>query len=125
MRGEPVAIFGDYDVDGATSAALLHDVLAALGLVPRIYIPDRIFEGYGPNPEAIDTLAGEGARLIVCVDCGSTSFEALERARARGVDVDRARPPSGRARSCRRLSRSSIRTAATTSPAQGSLPPSA
>ncbi len=84
---EPVAIFGDYDVDGATSAALLHDVLAALGLSPRIYIPDRIFEGYGPNPEAIETLTDEGARLIVCVDCGSTSFEALERAKARGVDV--------------------------------------
>ena len=87
LSREPVAIFGDYDVDGATSAALLHDVLAALGLVPRIYIPDRIFEGYGPNPDAIDTLVGEGARLIICVDCGSTSFEALERARARGVDV--------------------------------------
>jgi single-stranded-DNA-specific exonuclease len=84
---DPVAIFGDYDVDGATSVALLHDVLAALGLSPRIYIPDRIFEGYGPNPEAIDTLAGEGATLIICVDCGTTSFEALARAKARGVDV--------------------------------------
>jgi len=86
-RGEAVAIFGDYDVDGATSAALLHGVLATLGLPPRIYIPDRIFEGYGPNPEAIDALIDEGATLIVCVDCGSTSFEALERAKARGVDV--------------------------------------
>jgi single-stranded-DNA-specific exonuclease len=86
-RREQVAIFGDYDVDGATSAALLHDVLAALGLAPRIYIPDRIFEGYGPNPDAIDTLAGEGATLIVCVDCGSASFEALKRGRERGVDV--------------------------------------
>ncbi len=84
---EPVAIFGDYDVDGATSAALLHDVLAALGLPPRIYIPDRIFEGYGPNPEAIDNLVDGGAKLIVCVDCGSTSFEALQRARERGVEV--------------------------------------
>jgi single-stranded-DNA-specific exonuclease len=84
---EPIAIFGDYDVDGATSAALLHGVLAALGVPPRIYIPDRIFEGYGPNPEVIDSLIDAGARLIVCVDCGSTSFEALERAHARGVDV--------------------------------------
>ncbi len=84
---EAIALFGDYDVDGATSAALLHGVLAALGLPPRIYIPDRIFEGYGPNPEAIDSLIDGGAKLIVCVDCGSTSFEALERARARGVDV--------------------------------------
>ncbi len=86
-RGEPVAIFGDYDVDGATSAALLHDVLAGLGLQPRIYIPDRIYEGYGPNPEAIDNLIDAGATLIVCVDCGSTSFEALERAKARGADT--------------------------------------
>ncbi len=87
IAGESVAIFGDYDVDGATSAAILHDVLAALGTKPRIYIPDRIFEGYGPNPDAIDILVDGGATLIVCVDCGSTSFEALERARARGVDV--------------------------------------
>lgn len=84
---ESVAIFGDYDVDGATSAALLHGVLGALGIVPRIYIPDRIFEGYGPNPGAIDNLIDTGARLIICVDCGSTSFEALERAKSRGVDV--------------------------------------
>lgn len=86
-EAEPVAIFGDYDVDGATSAALLHDVLSALGCPVRIYIPDRIFEGYGPNPAAIDALIDGGARLIVCVDCGSTSDEALERARSRGVDV--------------------------------------
>ena len=87
QRSEPVAIFGDYDVDGATSAALLHGVLSALGDAPRIYIPDRIFEGYGPNPEAIDNLLDGGAKLIVCVDCGSTSFEALNRAKERGVDV--------------------------------------
>lgn len=86
-RREAIAIFGDYDVDGATSAALLHGVLAALSLPPRIYIPDRIFEGYGPNPEAVDNLIDGGATLIVCVDCGSTSFEALKRARDRGVDV--------------------------------------
>ncbi len=85
--GRQVAIFGDYDVDGATSAALLHGVLAALGCPTRIYIPDRIFEGYGPNPEAIDGLIDGGAGLIVCVDCGSTSFAALERARHRKVDV--------------------------------------
>ncbi len=85
--GRQVAILGDYDVDGATSAALLHGVLSALGCPTRIYIPDRIFEGYGPNPEAVDALADGGAELIVCVDCGSTSFEALERARSRNVDV--------------------------------------
>ncbi len=85
--GEAVAIFGDYDVDGATSAALLHDILAACGLDPRIYIPDRIFEGYGPNPQAIDRLIDDGSTLIVTVDCGVGSFEALERARLRGIDV--------------------------------------
>ncbi len=85
--GEAIAIFGDYDVDGATSAALLYDILAACGLDPRIYIPDRIFEGYGPNREAIDRLIDEGSTLIVTVDCGATSFEALEAAAARSVDV--------------------------------------
>jgi len=87
VAGEAMAIFGDYDVDGATSAALLHNTLTACGLEPRIYIPDRIFEGYGPNPEAIDLLIEAGARLIVTVDCGVTSFEALDAARAGGVDV--------------------------------------
>lgn len=86
-KGEAIAIFGDYDVDGATSAALLHDILAACGLDPEIYIPDRIFEGYGPNPQAIDRLIDAGSVLIVTVDCGVTSFAALERARERGVDV--------------------------------------
>ncbi|HOV05145.1 MAG TPA: single-stranded-DNA-specific exonuclease RecJ, partial [Kaistiaceae bacterium] len=86
-RRESIAVFGDYDVDGATSSALLGRFLRALGVEPRIYIPDRIFEGYGPNPAAIDALADDGAGLIVTVDCGVTSFEALERARARGVDV--------------------------------------
>ncbi len=85
--GEAIAIFGDYDVDGAASAALLHDILTACGLEPRIYIPDRIFEGYGPNPQAIDRLIDEGSTLIVTVDCGVTSFDALERAHGRGVDV--------------------------------------
>src|SRR5690606_17831336 len=73
MAGEGVAVFGDYDVDGATSAALLTRFLRAQGLAPRIYIPDRLFEGYGPNPEAMRVLAGEGARLLVTVDCGTTS----------------------------------------------------
>lgn len=86
-RGEPIAIFGDYDVDGATSAALLHEVLGGLGSTAAIYIPDRIFEGYGPNPEAIGKLVASGAGLIVCVDCGSTSFEALDRAGQLGADV--------------------------------------
>jgi single-stranded-DNA-specific exonuclease len=85
--GQQVAIFGDYDVDGAASSALLHRFLGHFGVASRIYIPDRIFEGYGPNPDAIEQLIDAGAKLIVTVDCGSTSFEALSAARARGVDV--------------------------------------
>src|SRR3954464_6944101 len=75
VRGEKVAIFGDYDVDGATSAALLAWHLRHCGLDPLIHIPDRLFEGYGPNVEAVRTLAGKGATLLVTVDCGSTSIE--------------------------------------------------
>ncbi|WP_051631134.1 single-stranded-DNA-specific exonuclease RecJ [Afifella pfennigii] len=87
QRGEKVAIFGDYDVDGATSAALLAETLGALGLAPEIYIPDRLIEGYGPNRQAIDRLLDAGATLIVTVDCGATSFEALQRARERGAET--------------------------------------
>ncbi|MCX5578693.1 single-stranded-DNA-specific exonuclease RecJ [Kaistia terrae] len=84
VAGEHVAIFGDYDVDGATSSALLARFLRYQGVETRIYIPDRIFEGYGPNPDAIRTLVEEGADLIVTVDCGSTSHEALGVARDLG-----------------------------------------
>src|SRR6266566_6674069 len=76
-RNEKVAVFGDYDVDGATSAALLTWHLRHCGLDPLIHIPDRIFEGYGPNVEAVRALAGKGATLLVTVDCGSTSLEPL------------------------------------------------
>ncbi len=85
--GEQVAIFGDYDVDGAASSALLYRFLAWHGLNPRIYIPDRIAEGYGPNPAAIASLIDGGASLIVTVDCGSTSFDALEIAASKGADA--------------------------------------
>lgn len=85
--GENVTIFGDYDVDGATSAALLVRLLRGLGSEPGTYIPDRLMEGYGPSGEALVRLAKEGARLIVTVDCGAQAFEALEMARAAGVDV--------------------------------------
>jgi len=87
MRGESVAIFGDYDVDGATSAALLARFLRNCGIEPIIYIPDRLFEGYGPNVEAVRALAERGATLLVCVDCGTTSAEALAEAKARGLAV--------------------------------------
>ncbi|TMJ17201.1 MAG: single-stranded-DNA-specific exonuclease RecJ [Alphaproteobacteria bacterium] len=86
-RGEAVTIFGDYDVDGATSAALLIRLLRDLGGDPKAYIPDRLMEGYGPSGEALVRLAKEGAELIVTVDCGAQAFEALEMARGAGVDV--------------------------------------
>ncbi|WP_375390983.1 single-stranded-DNA-specific exonuclease RecJ [uncultured Sphingomonas sp.] len=84
---ETVAIFGDYDVDGATSAALLMLVLRELGIEARPYIPDRVSEGYGPSGPAMVRLAEEGASLIVTVDCGAQAFEALDAARDAGVDV--------------------------------------
>jgi single-stranded-DNA-specific exonuclease len=82
---ERVAVFGDYDVDGACSCALLVRFLGAHGVAARTYIPDRMAEGYGPNAEAIGALATEGARLIITVDCGTTSIEALKS--AGGADV--------------------------------------
>ncbi len=85
--GERVAIFGDYDVDGACSAALLADFLTQAGARPRIHIPDRLIEGYGPNSDAIRQLAAEGATLLVTVDCGTTSHEPLAEARRLGLDV--------------------------------------
>ena len=101
-RGESVAIFGDYDVDGATSAAVLARFLRAGGIEPLIHIPDRLFEGYGPNVEAVRALAARGATLLVTVDCGTTSIEPLSEAKARGMDVvvidhhqaDEALPPA-------------------------------
>ncbi|MFD2238439.1 single-stranded-DNA-specific exonuclease RecJ [Aureimonas populi] len=83
-RRERIAIFGDYDVDGAASVALLFRYLRHFGLEAAIRIPDRLTEGYGPNPTAMRELAAGGAQLIVTVDCGTTSVEALtEAARAR------------------------------------------
>lgn len=84
---ERVTVYGDYDVDGATSAALLIRLLRALGLDAGYYIPDRLMEGYGPSGEALVRLAGAGTSLIVTVDCGAQAFEALEMASAAGVDV--------------------------------------
>ena len=87
MRGERIAILGDYDVDGATSAAVLGRYLRYCGLHPIIHIPDRLFEGYGPNAEAVGALAGQGATLLVTVDCGTTSHAPLLEARKLGLDV--------------------------------------
>src|SRR5499425_3294051 len=86
-RGETIAILGDYDVDGATSAALLGRYLHHCGLRPIVHIPDRMFEGYGPNTEAVRALALRGASLLVTVDCGTTSHEPLAQARKLGLDV--------------------------------------
>ncbi|WP_458761075.1 single-stranded-DNA-specific exonuclease RecJ [Afipia sp. TerB] len=86
-RREKIAIFGDYDVDGATSSALLAWHLRHCGLDPQIHIPDRIFEGYGPNVEAIRSLADRGAKLLITVDCGTTSIEPLIEAKRLGMDV--------------------------------------
>ena len=86
-RSETVAIFGDYDVDGACSAALLAGFLEKCGAPFIIHIPDRITEGYGPNVEAIRALAGEGATLLVTVDCGVSSHEPMAEARRLGLDT--------------------------------------
>jgi single-stranded-DNA-specific exonuclease len=86
-RREAITVFGDYDVDGATSAALMIRLLRQLGCDPQAYIPDRLMEGYGPSGEALVRIAKGGASLIVTVDCGAQAFEALEMARAAGVDV--------------------------------------
>ena len=99
--GEKVAIFGDYDVDGAASSALLKRFLAHFGVESEIYIPDRIFEGYGPNPDAMRELVTRGA---------TPDRHRRLRHQQRGVDrggaagrrrCGRARPPSGRRRACR------------------------
>jgi single-stranded-DNA-specific exonuclease len=87
-KEERIAVFGDYDVDGAASSALLIEFLEAAGApAPLLHIPDRILEGYGPNTEAIRDLAARGASLLVTVDCGTTSHAALCEAHALGVDT--------------------------------------
>jgi len=87
QQGESIAIFGDYDVDGATSAALLVLLLRRLGAEPMVYIPDRLMEGYGPSGKALVELKAKGASVAVCVDCGAQAFDALKEARATGLDV--------------------------------------
>jgi single-stranded-DNA-specific exonuclease len=99
---EPIAVFGDYDVDGAASVALIERFLRAHGHGAASYIPDRLTEGYGPSPEALAGLAREGARLILTVDCGTTAEAAVAAANAAGAEVividhhqaDEALPPA-------------------------------
>ena len=87
MTGESVTIYGDYDVDGATSAALLIRLLRMLGHRADYYIPDRLLEGYGPSGEALVRLGQQGSSLIVTVDCGAMAHQALADAHAAGIDV--------------------------------------
>ncbi|MGN7610577.1 single-stranded-DNA-specific exonuclease RecJ [Magnetococcales bacterium HHB-1] len=86
-KGEKIAVFGDYDVDGATSSALMRCYFRALDRPIRVYIPDRMREGYGPNAEAMRLLADEGITLVITVDCGITAHEAVDAANAVGLDV--------------------------------------
>ncbi|MGI9419773.1 MAG: single-stranded-DNA-specific exonuclease RecJ [Geminicoccaceae bacterium] len=85
--GEPIGIIADYDVDGATSCALLTRHLRALGASVHFDVPDRLEEGYGPNPKAFARLEGQGCRLVVVLDAGTTAFEPLEQAAADGHEV--------------------------------------
>ncbi len=85
--GEGIAVFGDYDVDGATSSALLARFCRALGTEIETYIPDRIKEGYGPNRAAMLALGARGAKVIITVDCGVSAFEPLKAASDAGIDV--------------------------------------
>jgi len=87
LAKQNIAIFGDYDVDGATSSALLARYFKAVGLPARIYIPDRLSEGYGPNVPAMEKLKKDGVDLVITVDCGTTSYEPLEVAHNAGLDV--------------------------------------
>jgi single-stranded-DNA-specific exonuclease len=86
-EAEPIVVFGDYDVDGATSAALLLRFFAAVGAVASAYVPDRIREGYGPNTPALLRLKAQGAGVVVTVDCGATAHEPLAAAAEAGLDV--------------------------------------
>ena len=86
-RGEAVAVYGDYDVDGITAACLLSDCLKGLGIRTETYIPDRLEEGYGLNTGAIDRLRGRGVTLTVTVDCGITAVAEAAYARAHGMDM--------------------------------------
>jgi single-stranded-DNA-specific exonuclease len=88
MEGqERIAVFGDYDVDGSSSAALLVNFFAALGTNVRLYVPDRLTEGYGPSASALLALKGEGISLVITVDCGASAVEALTEAQRQGLDV--------------------------------------
>jgi single-stranded-DNA-specific exonuclease len=85
--GKQIAIFGDFDVDGATSSAILHKFLKHCGIEARIYIPERLTEGYGPNEEALRTLKDEGADVLFMLDCGTTAFDTISAGRDMGLEI--------------------------------------
>ncbi len=87
LAREPVGLIGDYDVDGATAAALLGRYLRHRGCPIEVLVPDRLRHGYGPHPELLERLAAKGVRLVVVVDAGTTAFAPLAAARARGLEV--------------------------------------
>lgn len=87
QRGDRIGIFGDFDVDGASSSALLHRYLKAIGCDHEVYIPDRLSEGYGPNEPAMRGLVANGARLIITVDCGIAAHEPIAATNAAGAQV--------------------------------------
>ncbi len=96
-QGEPIVVYGDYDVDGVTANALLTQTLQALGAQVQPYIPNRFEEGYGLNAEALTRLHAAGARLVVTVDCGIRPAEPVEHARRLGLDIvvtDHHHPPA-------------------------------
>jgi single-stranded-DNA-specific exonuclease len=86
-KNEKIAIFGDYDVDGSCASALLHRYFSSLDNEPIIYIPDRIDEGYGPNPMAMNRLKEQNVDLVITVDCGCVAHEAMDEAKKLGLDV--------------------------------------
>ncbi|HEX4095583.1 MAG TPA: DHH family phosphoesterase, partial [Caulobacteraceae bacterium] len=87
QSGRPAAVFADYDVDGAASAALLVRWFRAMGAELPIYVPDRMTEGYGPSAAAFERLKGQGVELVVTVDCGAAAHDAIAAATALGLDV--------------------------------------
>ncbi len=87
QNSENVVVFGDYDVDGTTSTALLTRFLAAVGLSVSNYIPNRLTEGYGPNAEALKMLRESGADLVITVDCGIAAHDPMEQAAGMGLDI--------------------------------------
>ncbi len=86
-NNKKITIFADYDVDGATSSAILKRFFAGIGVDVDIYVPDRILEGYGPNAQALLDLKKKGVDLVITVDCGTVAFEPLEKAHEAGLDI--------------------------------------